>query len=249
MNLYLAGGYGYLRRDWCKTTIKSDPISYLGSFFYADETLEELIPHFKNFLLDSGAFTFMVSQKSHCDFDGYLERYADFINKNKVEKFFELDIDAVVGYEKVLEYRERLERMTRKQCIPVWHKTRGHAEYIRHCEEYPYVAIGGVVINEIKKTEYKVFPKMIEQAHKRNAKVHGLGFTNLAGLEKYHFDSVDSTAWVSGNRFGHIYKFNGRTMEKVSAPDGYRLADKGRGVAENNMKEWIKFQKYAEVKL
>lgn len=216
----------------------------LESFYYADEDTERLIPYFGDFLLDSGAFTFISNAKTHLDFNQYLEKYADFINRNHIDKFFELDIDSVVGYEKVKELRKTLEKLTGKQCIPVWHKSRGKDEFLRMCDEYPYVALGGIVSGEIKPEEYKYFPWFIQQAHSRGAKIHGLGFTQLKGLPKYHFDSVDSTAWTTGNRFGFIYKFDGKTMVKIKTPKNHRIADP-RKAALINFDEWVKFQKYA----
>jgi hypothetical protein len=173
-------------------------------------------------------------------------KYAkELINRNKVEKFFELDIDSVVGYDRVLEFRSKLEKLTNKPVIPVWHTSRGIENYKRMCDEYSYVAIGGIVSKEIKPEHYKALPVMIKEAHKRNAKIHGLGFTSLEWLPKCPFDSVDSTAWTTGNRFGFVYQFNGKTMIKHDVPKGKRLAD-SRKVAEINYLEWIKFQKYAE---
>lgn len=220
----------------------------LESFFYADADTERLIPYMGDFLLDSGAFTFMQNTGTRIDWDDYVERYAAFIKRNRVEKFFELDIDSVVGYEKVLQYRKKLEQIVGRQSIPVWHKSRGIEEYKKHCQEYPYVSIGGYVIKEIKPNEYKNFPAMIRYAHQHNAKVHCLGFTKLGDLEKYHFDSVDSTAWTTGNRFGYIYKFDGKTVRKIDVPKGKRLAD-AKTVALINFQEWVKFQKYAETHL
>ena len=220
----------------------------LESFFYTDADTERLLPYFGDFLLDSGAFTFMQNTKSDINWDEYIERYADFINKNHIEKFFELDIDSVVGYEKVLQFRKRIEKLTGKQVIPVWHRSRGMKEFQNMCDEYSYAAIGGIVSKEIKPQQYGAFPAMIKEAHSRNCKLHGLGFTNLALLPKIHFDSVDSTAWTTGNRFGFVYEFNGRTMVKHDAPKGKKLAD-SRKIALINYTEWIKFQKYAEVNL
>lgn len=220
----------------------------LESFYYADSDTERLLPLFGDFLLDSGAFTFMMNSKVKVDWQEYIERYAEFINRNKIQKFFELDIDAVVGYEKVLEYRKLLEGLTNRQCIPVWHKSRGIEEFKRMCDEYGYISIGGIVAKEIKPDQYKAFPSMIKEAHKRGCKIHGLGFTNLSLLPKIHFDSVDSTAWTTGNRFGFVYRFNGKTMVKHDVPKGKRLGD-SRKVALINYTEWIKFQKYAETNL
>lgn len=247
MRLYLAGVAPWRNEGEYDLTIKEYAPYILESFYYADKDTERLLPHFGDFLLDSGAFSFM-SGVSAPNWDEYVERYADFIKRNKVKKYFELDVDSVVGYEKVKGFRGRLERLTGVQCIPVWHKSRGVSEFKNMCDEYKYVAIGGIVSKEIKPAQYEAFPSLIREAHKRGAKVHGLGFTNLSALNWCKFDSVDSTAWTTGNRFGHVYVFDGRTMKKVSAPAGYRLGNP-REVAVNNFIEWVKFQKYAETHL
>ena len=144
-----------------------------------------------------------------------------------------------------MKLREKLERETGRKCIPVWHKSRGKEEFLKMCEEYSYVAIGGIVSKEIRSAAYKYFPWFINEAHKREAKIHALGFTNLKGIEKYHFDSVDSTSWTAGSRFGKIYKFNGKTMIPYPKQKGKRISD-SKKAAEHNFKEWVKFQKYAE---
>lgn len=213
-----------------------------------DENTERLLPYFGDFLLDSGAFTFMQNSKSHVNWTDYIEKYAEFVRRNNIRKYFELDIDSIVGYQKVLEYRRILENFVGWPCIPVWHKSRGIKEFSKMCDEYGYAAIGGIVAREIKPEHYSAFPAMIKEAHKRGCKLHGLGFTSLEWLPKCHFDSVDSTAWTTGNRFGFIYQFNGKTMAKHDAPEGKRLAD-GRKVALINYTEWLKFQKYAETHL
>lgn len=217
----------------------------LESFFYADADTERLIPYYGDFLLDSGAFTFMQGKGGSPNWDEYVERYADFINRNKVEKYFELDIDSVVGYDRVKEIRRKLERLTNRPSIPVWHLSRGLDDFKRMCDEYNSVSIGGIVSKEITPDKYKALPSLIAEAHKRGAKIHGLGFTALDWLQKCHFDSVDSTAWTTGNRFGYLYYFDGRTMKKKDVPKGHRLGD-SRAAALNNYTEWIKYQKWAD---
>ena len=246
MKIFLADNHQkkYMDYDWANSSVY-----ILESFFYADEWVEKHIPLFKDFLLDSGAFTFFGGkQAKNINWEDYVDRYADFINRNKVNHFFELDIDKLIGYDRVLALRKRLETKTGKQCIPVWHKFRGKENFLSMCDEYKYVAVGGIVSGEIKKEQYPIFTWLINEAHKRGCKIHGLGFTNLEGITKYHFDSVDSTAWTTGNRFGSIYKFNGHTMEKFQKKPGQRLAD-SRKVALNNFVEWVKFQQYADIML
>lgn len=221
----------------------------LQSFYYCDSFTETtIIPYCQNFLLDSGAFTFMSSAKKAVDWDDYLQRYIDFINRNNIKRFFELDIDSVVGYDRVKELRRKLEAGTGKPCIPVWHKSRGKEEYIQMCKEYGYVAIGGIVSKEIPQAEHKYFPWFINKAHEYGAIIHGLGYTSINGLTKYHFDSVDSTSWTSGNRFGMVYTFDGKTINQHKKPEGVRIDDH-YGLSLHNFNEWVKFQKYAETHL
>lgn len=240
MDVYLAGRVN--NEKWeapCDVPI-------LESFYYITSAAVKKIPYIKKFLLDSGAFTFFSACKD-VDFDGYVERYGEFVKSMNISMFFELDIDSVVGFDKVLQYRRRLEAITGRQPIPVWHVQRGIDRYLQDCEEYPYIALGGNVSGEWTPQQERWFPWLIDRAHERGARIHNLGYTKLERLKTYHFDSVDSTAWTTGNRFGYIYKFNGKTMEKINVPPGKKL--KSRYVAQHNFDEWAKFSRWAETHL
>ena len=63
-------------------------------------------------ILDSGAFSAFSGKNNSFDWDGYVKKYADFVLKNNIQRFFELDIDVVVGLEKVEYYRKYLEDRT-----------------------------------------------------------------------------------------------------------------------------------------
>ena len=143
--------------------------------------------------------------------------------------------------------RVKLEQIVGRQSIPVWHNNRGKEEFERMCEEYPYVAIGGLVGGnaEYSQKYWKYFPWFIRTAHKSGAKIHALGFTSMDGLKKYHFDSVDSTAWTTGNRFGYAYIFDGKTMKKIDKPKGKKVASTKK-LAQHNFVEWCKFQVWAD---
>ena len=248
MKIYLAGIAPYREQKLYDSTIKKHRPFILESFYYANEDTERLLPYFGDFMLDSGAFTFMQDNSSNLNWEQYLEQYADFINRNKIDKFFELDIDYVIGYSKVLELRTKLEKLTGKQCIPVWHKIRGAEEFKRMCNEYSYVAIGASGKNEDSRwvrTKPELLKKFVDYAHYSDTKIHGLGYTNLRLLPVMRFDSVDSTAWTTGNRFGYVYKFDGKTMKKRNVPEGKRIGAI-KEVALMNYKEWIKYQQYME---
>lgn len=224
-------------------------INILESFYYLrkNEEFMTLVGNFGSFLLDSGAFTFISgSHKGGINWDEYVEEYAAFINRWNVKLFFELDIDSVVGLTETERLREKLEALTGRKPIPVWHRSRGKKYFIQMCKNYPYVALGGIVTKEIPRQKYETaFPWFIKTAHEHGTKIHGLGYTTVANLQKYRFDSVDSTAWLYGNRGGYIYKFNPRTglLEQIKK-DGCRL--KTREGAVNNFNEWVKFGIHAE---
>ena len=266
MKIYLAGGNGKaeiinaIRESreneyyvGVKETIggKADAIRdhkpfILESYYYMDEKIKKLIPYFGDFLLDSGAFTIMDGGVT-VDWDEYTTKYAEFVKNNNISKFMELDIDNIIGYEKVKRYRATLERLAGRQAIPVWHKERGIDEYKGAAKDYPYIALGGLVRSDYDRLPDRVIPRLIDIAHKSGAKIHGLGYTRLNGLTVNHFDSVDSTAWTTGNRFGHLFRFNGKTITKIDKPAGMRVNT--RAAAMNNYIEWVKFQRYADTHL
>lgn len=245
MKIFLAGTYSEQKNVQQVQKSKYN----LESFYYIKPWQTELIKSSKMFLLDSGAFTFFSAGKQ-VNWDEYIERYAEFIKSHDIGFFFELDIDKLIGYEKVKEYRRTLETLTGRQSIPVWHKSRGISEWARLCEEYPYVAIGGIASREIKPSEYDAFPKMIKMAHRHRAKVHGLGFTNVKRLEYIKFDSVDSTRWNCA-RFGRLEYFDGKTIRAVDKRgEGKRLVGRSGGdIIKITLGEWVKFQEYADMHL
>lgn len=215
----------------------------LESFYYIKDYQIPLIKSAELFLLDSGAFTFLSNCKQKVVWEEYVDKYSEFINKHDVQYFFELDVDPVVGYGKVLELRRRLENNTGKKCIPVWHKSRGIDEFKKSVAEYDYIAIGGIVTKEITRSEYPLMKKLCAYARQNGTKVHGLGFTPI-DVQDYGFYSCDSTSWNAISRFGSIYRFDGGKVVKVT-PAGKKV-DKSRYVEGevHNIKEWIKYQNY-----
>lgn len=249
MKIFLAGTASH------RNVVEPNPPKYiLESFYYVQDWQLPIIKNADDFLLDSGAFTFMGNSKKTIVWEEYIEQFADFINRNKIEKFFELDIDSIVGYDKVLQYRKRLEQLTNKPVIPVWHINRGIDEFKKMCIEYSYVAIGGIVglaKNRTKFNQYRsLFPKFIDYAHKCGAKIHGLGFTSTSLFHEIVFDSVDSTTWTFGGRMGNLCYFDGTGGMRQYYPSshGKKPIDTAE-LAKINYAEWLKFQKYAEKNL
>lgn len=219
-------------------------VHLLESFYYLAEWQIRNLDRFKSFMLDSGGFTLAISKSSKLDdesINAYVRRYAKFIATHDVDLWFEMDIDHVKGTGWVRRTTDWLERETGKTPIPVWHPCRGAKGFEEMCERYPYIAIG---TTDIRKQLAKSVRWFTKTAHRYGAKIHGLGYTKLDGLEATGFDSVDSTAWLYGNRGGYIYTFNGRTLTKTDPPPGKRLV--AREAAKRNFVEWVKFSEYME---
>lgn len=260
MRIYLAGTYaeiwhgggrldGLLVDDLHGRGFDQDVagrVNMLESYYYVADWQTRNLHRFKSFMLDSGAYTFAYSPRTGgagVDWDAYLDEYARYIVENGVELFMELDIDPLVGYPRVRELRSRLEALTGRRCIPVWHRERGWDDWLRTCEEYDYVAIGGIADRGRTKVE-PYLPRLTREAHRRGAKVHGLGYTSLANLLRSGLDSVDSAAWLSGNRGGYAYQWDGRTMRKIDRGPGQRANT--RELARHNFMEWVKMAEQME---
>ena len=253
MNIYLAATSN-VKNAFLDGNIDASKVNVLESFYSIQPWQIEFLPKFKNFLLDSGAFTFLNQKKSQkIEFNKYADEYAEFIVKYNITKYFELDIDSIVDLDEVEKIRERIERQTKIKSIPVWHKNRGKQYFIDMCKNYPYVSLGGIALKEIQISIFeKMFPWFINTAHYYNCKIHGLGFTQINKLPLYHFDSVDSTTWINGQRFGELHQFiDNKIIIHRSVKNGikYRVLKEPYRINVHNFNEWVKFSQYADKKL
>ena len=86
MRIYLAGTNG-MKQAFQEEKIIPTSVNVLESFYSIQEWQINFIHKFNDFVLDSGAFTFLNSKKKKIDFVKYAEEYANFICENKIEKF------------------------------------------------------------------------------------------------------------------------------------------------------------------
>ncbi|MFV5767214.1 hypothetical protein [Mammaliicoccus sciuri] len=254
--VFLAGTHG---RDYVRQHAK--PPYLLDSYYYLKKATDtELLKtmqyiksdHCKMFLLDSGAFTYMeqakkAKGKTTDNYELYVREYAKFINKWDIQYFFKMDIDVIVGIEKVEEYRRLLERLTGKQCVPVFHLSRGKDYWLKMIKEYDFVAIGGLANKSFPQNKYPYLKWFIKTAHEHGTKIHGLGFTKTSLMKEYTFDSVDSTTWVNVARFGEIKTFRPKegVIKAMKKPPNARLTNT-KDAEIISAKEWIKFTRYIE---
>tara|TARA_R110000868_G_scaffold81874_1_gene231600 strand:+ start:335 stop:1090 length:756 start_codon:yes stop_codon:yes gene_type:complete len=247
MKIYLAG-FKTIEKIYDKPTKDI----YLLSSFWEHKTgkFGEYVKQ-ENHILDSGAFSAIndkTGKYKNFDWDGYVKKYIAFIKQTNQKLFFELDIDCVVGLKKVEYYRKQIEDAVGIAPIICWHSNRGGDYWIKSCEDYDYVALGTTrASNDGKKIRANpnILETFINIAHKNNAKIHGLGFTSTPWLKKLKFDSVDSTTWNVGGKFGNCVVF-----DKDGFPTQRYKTDLSKKAITNkiniyNFEQWVKFQKFA----
>ena len=242
MKIYLAGDVKYPAQN------RRFDYYRLESFFYFRDSSAHFVPKYKDFILDSGVFTFLNQKREQVDWYRYAARYAEFVKKHRIKNYVEIDVDSYIGLAEVEKLRAYLEKAVGWRSMPVWHIGRGWDDWAKLCREYDYICFGAFLTDGLDKKQYKNLPIFLNEAEKRNCRVHGLGFTNMAGLKRYRFHSVDSTTWLMGNRAGNVYFFRNNTMRHIKKPKGSRMYDIA-ALERHNLNEWIKFSNYAETNL
>lgn len=180
----------------------------LVSFFYIRKrpgVFEEILKRSELVLVDSGAHSFQKGIK--VDWDSYTAEYARFIKKYDCEKivvFFEMDVDNILGYEKVKQLKTILDTASDK-IIPVWHRNRGIEDFKEMCKRHKgkIVAITGFRNEDIRDEQYPLF---VRYAHKEGCKIHCLGMTRKDILDKVPFDFTDSSSWKQSALYGRVGK-------------------------------------------
>lgn len=195
----------------------------------------------RNFILDSGAFTLFSTKNTNLE--NYIQEYINFVKQHQIKQYIELDIGVLVGYEKVLEIREKLTKEIGYPPIPVWHNYLPYSEFENMCKQFDYISIGGIANKEIKTNQYDAFKEMNRYAKKQGTRTHGLGFTT-SNCKEYGFYSVDSSSWTSGRRFGQVVEFKNNRLKQIKKPNNTR-ADYAKA-DQINFLSYIKFQRFVD---
>lgn len=188
----------------------------LMSYFYIrpKEELSKFIrDNSEEVLIDSGAHSFQKGVK--VDWVKYTHEYADFIkrfDRPNVIGYFEMDVDNIIGYERVKELRSILTAVSDK-IIPVWHKNRGIEDFKEMCRSHAgkIVAITGFKNEDIKDSQYLMF---VKHAHKYGCRIHCLGMTRKQVLDTCPFDYTDSSSWSAQSRYGHVQSYGRKKVTK-----------------------------------
>ena len=247
MKIYLAG-HGTRHAHW--VVDKFYDFYRLQSYYYINEKEKNLSSKYKDFILDSGVFSYLTSKKEQAktlDWDKYIYDYAKYVKENHIQNYVEVDIDTVIGVDEVQKLTNKLEKLVGWKPMPVWHLNRGYDNWLKLCKDYEYICFGAFLTDNLSSKKFPMINKFLYDAAKQKTKVHGLGFTPMLLLPKYKFYSVDSTTWSAGHRFGEVHKFTGSIVEK-NRFQKRRIKDP-YALSKYNFYEWVKYSEYADINL
>ena len=240
-----------------------NPKFLLGSFHYLNKMSEkDLIIYFnyvnskkcESFILDSGAFSMIMLEKKgkqqNMDLEKYIEEYIAFIKKWNVKQYIELDVDSIVGYEKVKEIRRKIEKEVGIKSIPVFHNMyRNKKDLDEILENYDYICISNST-NTLKTDTVRKIKNFVLYCNSKGVKVHGLALTGKKITEEVPFYSVDSSSYTKTLRFGGYSVFDNEHKKMVNYNTENRLTKKGiEFYYIKTFNEWKKYQKYLEEKI
>jgi hypothetical protein len=196
----------------------------LSYHYYKNTDLDALFekyftPPYPDVFIDSGGFSAMTQgvDINIKEYAAYIKRYAHLVTTYA-------NLDVIGNAEKTAVNQKRLEDMGLSP-IPVFHTKSDFAVLEEMVEQYPYIALGGMV--PYMKLPKRIMPWLIKAFRIAEGKsvFHGFGATAWTVVCALPWYSVDSSSWGQGFRFGEVPVF-----------------DKGKGkfvkARLGNLKEW-----------
>ena len=227
-------------------------------------------------VLDSGAFTY--AEKARLGGGDlppprlFFERYKEYLRNfgHLWSRVMEFDVDSsddVMGVtvDEVDEWRsELLEEFPHLSICPVYHHWRGTEAWQSYLDDprVKSLAIGRAAPSDPGIRIY------VDAAHRVGKTVHGLAFTKYnTSLQWIPIDSVDSSSWVTGQRYGNFFVFHAGKLHNITTANRgkqrlkqYRTYIEARGcdpdlvmagdrkeLLECNIRTWILVSKRLEL--
>jgi hypothetical protein len=177
----------------------------------------------KDLFIDSGAFSARTRgvEITPEDYGGFIKQYSD-----QIHAFANLDVipsswrmsDLAVGAKLTLENQKRLEDITGRAPLPVFHKGEP-IDYLHHyLENYDYICIGGLM-NPVCLN--RTFFEQVWQQNMKDGKpwrkLHAFGLSSHKLLLRFPWYSADSSSWLMSSKYGII------TIPVSSGSGGYNF--------------------------
>jgi hypothetical protein len=218
MKIYFAGyGNGSLANDLHLKMGKTD-LPILESYAYKNNVMEA----FKltsDVFLDSGAFTAMTQGK-----DINLDEYIAFIKEHADKVTVYAALDVIGDWRATLK---NLDYMVKHDVVPLPTYHYGEPlEVLAQFLEFPYIAIGGAAHLRnrglIMRWLNYAWAHITDKDGNVPTKVHGFGITSFEVMMGYPWESVDSTSWLVGGKFGQILLPNSTARMMIADDSPYK---------------------------
>lgn len=179
----------------------------LSYWYYKDTELDALFEKYftqpyPDVFADSGGFSAMTqgAQIDVSEYAAWIKRYKHLFNT-----YANLDVIGDAGA--TLDNQHRLEDLG-VEPIPVFHVNEDWTQLESYIEQYPYIALGGMV--PYMRYTKKIMPWIIKAFKLAGDKsvFHGFGATSWEVIKNLPWYSVDSSSWGAGFRFGQVPLFD-----------------------------------------
>jgi hypothetical protein len=158
---------------------------------------------------DSGAFSAWTQNVTVT-----VDEYAEWLHKWRHHLTVYANLD-VIDDPVATEVNQRALESNGLLPLPVWHIRSARKHFEALCEEYRYIAVGGMVGTQWK----RLMPKLtwaVRHARSTGTVLHALGLTSRGPLGALPFYSVDSSSWGDGYRYGHAPVWDGSAKTLVN---------------------------------
>lgn len=169
-------------------------------WYYKNTDFDKEIPRrlaepFPAVFADSGAFSAMT-QGAVID----LKDYAAWVKRWRHWFTSYANLDVIGNALKTWENQQRLEDLGIAP-LPCFHVLEGFEWLERYVERYSYIALGVAGKQRQTGALMRWLTKCFRIADKR-VRLHGFGLMDWSHLTKLPWESVDSTTWMMGHRYG-----------------------------------------------
>lgn len=216
---------------------------------FMEEILQPMYERDGLFMTDSGGFSFISGKIEDSYYTEefwipYLEEYVEWVQENSKYIFVaaNMDLDRFVGRDVVDKWNEKYFRPLEKyvQVIYLAHRDwdniysdpTGLRRFKQYCDRYDYVGI-----NQTMK-DYS--SKIIGIANATKTRVHGFAWTSIPMIMSQPLFSVDSSSWLSGQRYGTTYVHDGKNFRAYDGKSKWRRKGKRLFCEANN----VDFEKF-----
>lgn len=186
----------------------SEPYRSLVSFWYhRSVNLDRLLPRWTvdgqapQVFADSGAYSAMTKGQ-RID----VGEYADWLHATARHFTVYASLDVIGDYRGSMRNLHDLENRGLRP-LPVWHAGEPLEVLRELCEQYRYVAIGGIV-NRTLGPMLAHTVRWFQIAREHGTALHGFGMTQWDMIATFPWYSVDSSAAGSGYRYGMVRMFD-----------------------------------------